>query len=79
MNARPPAIRYPRVFRARVTDPAYCERSEIPQGRPGRAVRCESFDLPHTNGHRSYQFTPDGSSLTWLVPIDYLDAVEEEE
>jgi hypothetical protein len=66
----------PRELRARVDDPFYCEKSEIPLGRPGRAVRSPDFARSWCNGYRSYQFTPDGSTLTWLVPLETLTVLE---
>jgi hypothetical protein len=59
-----------------VDDELYCEKSEIPLGRPGRAVRCADYARPWCNGYLSYQFTPDGSSLTWLVPLENLTVLE---
>lgn len=66
----------PRELRACVNDPAYCEKSEIPLGKPGRAVRSPDYARSWRNGYRSYQFTPDGSTLTWLVPLEHLTVLE---
>jgi hypothetical protein len=59
-----------------VDDPIYCELSEIPLGVPGRAARCADYARSWCNGYRSYQFTPDGSTLTWLVPLEHLTVLE---
>jgi hypothetical protein len=62
----------PRELRAQLDDVMYAELSEIPLGRPGHAVRCADFARDWTNGYLSYQFTPDGSTLTWIVPLEHL-------
>ena len=66
----------PREVRACVNDPAYCEKSAIPFGKPGRAVRSPDYARSWCSGYRSYRFTPDGSTLTWLVPFEKLTVLE---
>lgn len=66
----------PRELRAQLDDVMYAQLSEIPLGVPGKAVRCADFARDWCNGYRSYQFTPDGSTLTWIVPLANLTVLE---